>query len=84
MSARVIKEGGYEVTSSLAYYGLYGPFRIDIEDLLVNRAKVIGDQPARAVKHRQTLVKTQRELAIRCGKSSSCSLAAMSLRLPII
>ncbi len=36
-SARVIKEGGYETESSLVYYGLYGPFRGGIEDLLVNR-----------------------------------------------
>ncbi len=36
-SARVLKEGGYEAESSLIYYGLYGPFRPDIEDLLVNR-----------------------------------------------
>ncbi len=36
-SARLLKEGGYEVESSLIYYGLYGPFRPEIEDLLVNR-----------------------------------------------
>ncbi len=34
-SARVLKEGGYEVESSLTYYGLYGPFRGEIEDLLI-------------------------------------------------
>jgi len=38
-SARVIKEGGYEVESSLIYYGFYGPFRGEIEDLLVNRMR---------------------------------------------
>jgi hypothetical protein len=37
-SARLLKEGGYEAESSLPYYGLYGPFRTSIEDLLVNRA----------------------------------------------
>jgi hypothetical protein len=36
-SVRVIKEGGYEPVSSLVYYGLYGPFRTSIEDLLVKR-----------------------------------------------
>ncbi len=36
-SARVLKEGGYESESSLIYYGLYGPFRPDIEDILVNK-----------------------------------------------
>jgi hypothetical protein len=36
-STRVIKEGGYEAEFSLIYYGLYGPFRTSIEDLLVNR-----------------------------------------------
>jgi hypothetical protein len=40
-SARVIKEGGYEAESSLTYYGLYGPFRTSIEDLLVNRAMAL-------------------------------------------
>ncbi|MGA2866221.1 MAG: neutral/alkaline non-lysosomal ceramidase N-terminal domain-containing protein [Verrucomicrobiota bacterium] len=37
-SVRILKEGGYEAESSLTYYGLYGPFRTTIEDLLVNRA----------------------------------------------
>jgi hypothetical protein len=36
-STRVLKEGGYEAQSSLAYYGFYGPFRTSIEDILVNR-----------------------------------------------
>ncbi len=36
-SARVIKEGGYEVDSSLTYYGLYGPFRGELEDVILNR-----------------------------------------------
>ncbi len=42
-SARLLKEGGYEVESSLIYYGLYGPFRPEIEDLLVNRVKAMVD-----------------------------------------
>ncbi len=36
-SARVLKEGGYESESSLIYYGLYGPFRPEIEDKIVSR-----------------------------------------------
>lgn len=36
-SARVLKEGGYEAESSLIYYGLYGPFRPEIEDRIVSR-----------------------------------------------
>jgi len=36
-SARILKEGGYEAQSSLAYYGFYGPFRTSIENILVNR-----------------------------------------------
>jgi neutral/alkaline ceramidase-like enzyme len=36
-SARLIKEGGYEVDSSLTYYGYYGPFRGAIETQLLNR-----------------------------------------------
>ncbi len=40
-SVRLLKEGGYEADSSLIYYGLYGPFRTSIEDLLVNRATAL-------------------------------------------
>jgi neutral ceramidase len=40
-SARLIKEGGYESDYSLVYYGFYGPFRGNIEDLLVNRAAAL-------------------------------------------
>jgi len=36
-SVRILKEGGYEAQSSLIYYGLYGPFRTRIEDILVKR-----------------------------------------------
>jgi hypothetical protein len=40
-SVRLLKEGGYEPESSLIYYGIYGPFRTSIEDLLVNRATAL-------------------------------------------
>ena len=40
-SARLIKEGGYETESSLIYYGFYGPFRGEIETLLVNRLEAL-------------------------------------------
>jgi neutral ceramidase len=36
-SARLIKEGGYEVDSSLVYYGYYGPFRGTIDTVVFNR-----------------------------------------------
>ncbi len=36
-SARLIKEGGYEVDSSLVYYGYYGPFRGTIDTVVLNR-----------------------------------------------
>lgn len=36
-SMRILKEGGYEAQSSLIYYGLYGPFRGRVEDILVKR-----------------------------------------------
>jgi len=36
-SARIIKEGGYEAESSLIYYGLYGPFRCRVEELLIQK-----------------------------------------------
>jgi hypothetical protein len=41
-SVRILKEGGYEAVSSLPYYGLYGPFRTSIEDILVNRMVVLA------------------------------------------
>lgn len=34
-SSRLIKEGGYEVESSLIFYGLYGPFQGLIEDKII-------------------------------------------------
>ncbi|HXP62312.1 MAG TPA: neutral/alkaline non-lysosomal ceramidase N-terminal domain-containing protein [Dongiaceae bacterium] len=40
-SVRLLKEGGYEAEFSLIYYGLYGPYRTSIEDLLVNRAAAL-------------------------------------------
>lgn len=36
-SARLIKEGGYEVDSSLVYYGYYGPFRGTIDNVVFER-----------------------------------------------
>jgi len=36
-TARIIKEGGYEPDSSLIYYGFYGPFRTQVEEMLLNR-----------------------------------------------
>ncbi len=35
-SSRIIKEGGYEAESSLIYYGYYGPFRADVEDVIIS------------------------------------------------
>ena len=43
-SARLIKEGGYETESSLIYYGFYGPFRGEIEALLVMRLEALVSQ----------------------------------------
>jgi hypothetical protein len=40
-SARLIKEGGYEVDSSLSYYGYYGPFRGEIESRLITRVEAL-------------------------------------------
>jgi hypothetical protein len=36
-SARLLKEGGYEVDSSLVYYGYYGPFRGTIDSVVFSR-----------------------------------------------
>jgi hypothetical protein len=36
-SMRILKEGGYEAQSSLIYYGLYGPFKGRIEDILMKQ-----------------------------------------------
>lgn len=41
-SARLIKEGGYEVDSSLIYYGYYGPLRGEIELKLLDRVKALA------------------------------------------
>ena len=41
-SARLIKEGGYEADSSLIYYGYYGPFRCEIESLLLKRLQFLA------------------------------------------
>ncbi len=41
-SARVIKEGGYEADSSMIYYGFYGPFRGEIEALLLDKLQALA------------------------------------------
>jgi len=41
-SARLIKEGGYEVDSSLTYYGYYGPFRGEIETNLIAKVEALS------------------------------------------
>jgi len=40
-SARLIKEGGYEVDSSLIYYGYYGPFRSTIDSVVFERLETM-------------------------------------------
>ena len=41
-SARLIKEGGYEAESSMIYYGFYGPFRGEIEALLLDKLQALA------------------------------------------
>lgn len=36
-SIRILKEGGYEADSSLIYYGIYGPFQTNVEQILTER-----------------------------------------------
>jgi hypothetical protein len=36
-SARIVKEGGYEADSSFIYYGIYGPCKPAVEDVLVKK-----------------------------------------------
>ncbi|NWF86134.1 MAG: hypothetical protein HXY18_20175 [Bryobacteraceae bacterium] len=43
-SMRVLKEGGYEPDFSMIYYGLYGPFKPTIENLLVSRITALAAQ----------------------------------------
>jgi neutral ceramidase len=38
-SKRILLEGGYEADGSLIYYGIYGPFKPQIEDILVAKVK---------------------------------------------
>jgi hypothetical protein len=38
-SQRILLEGGYEADTSLIYYGLYGPFKPEIENILVAKVK---------------------------------------------
>ncbi|MBN2328038.1 MAG: neutral/alkaline non-lysosomal ceramidase N-terminal domain-containing protein [Candidatus Omnitrophica bacterium] len=35
-SLRVLREGGYESDTSMIYYGLYGPWRTDVEKVIVS------------------------------------------------
>ena len=41
---QVLKEGGYEAQSSLIYYGLYGPFRGRLEEVLVTKMSELVDR----------------------------------------
>jgi len=43
-TARLIKEGGYETESSMIFYGYYGPFRGEIETLLLNRFEALASR----------------------------------------
>lgn len=43
-STRILKEGGYEADSSLIYYGIYGPFRPEIEGILVRKMSELVDR----------------------------------------
>jgi len=43
-STRILKEGGYEADSSLIYYGIYGPFRPEIESILVRKMSELVDR----------------------------------------
>jgi neutral ceramidase len=38
-SKRILLEGGYEADSSLIYYGIYGPFKPQVEEILVAKVK---------------------------------------------
>ncbi|MGC9330092.1 MAG: neutral/alkaline non-lysosomal ceramidase N-terminal domain-containing protein, partial [Candidatus Hinthialibacter sp.] len=35
-SLRVLREGGYEAETSMIYYGLHGPWRTDVEQVIVS------------------------------------------------
>ncbi|HOX57952.1 MAG TPA: neutral/alkaline non-lysosomal ceramidase N-terminal domain-containing protein [Candidatus Paceibacterota bacterium] len=43
-TARLIKEGGYETESSMIYYGFYGPFRGEVERLLLERLEALANR----------------------------------------
>ena len=40
-SVRILNEGGYEASDSGIYYGMPGPFAPTVEDLIVNKVKVV-------------------------------------------
>jgi neutral ceramidase len=46
-SQRILREGGYEADSSLMYYGWYGPFRPEVEPLLVQHMQTLVDSLGR-------------------------------------
>jgi len=43
-SARLIKEGGYETESSMIFYGYYGPFRGEIETIVLDHLEVLASR----------------------------------------
>ncbi|MBN2505586.1 MAG: neutral/alkaline non-lysosomal ceramidase N-terminal domain-containing protein [Verrucomicrobia bacterium] len=42
-SRRILQEGGYEAESSLMYYGWYGPFRPEVETIVVGQVRTLAD-----------------------------------------
>ena len=46
-SRRILQEGGYEADSSLIYYGCYGPFRPEVEPILVQQMQTLVDSMGR-------------------------------------
>lgn len=45
-SQRILLEGGYEADSSLIYYGIYGPFRGTIEEILLKKMAELAQRAA--------------------------------------
>lgn len=48
-SQRILLEGGYEADQSLVYYGIYGPLRPEVEDLVVATVKELVERAATPV-----------------------------------
>jgi hypothetical protein len=40
-SSRILKEGGYEADYNLVLYGIYGPFKPSVEDLITRQAETL-------------------------------------------